>query len=320
MYMNDLLSVTYMSTLRIRAIKRNVPLIFVRFIKTWYCTQSLIVRWNGCYSSSFKVSNGVRQGGILSPLLFSIYMDNLSTLLNNSKVGCFYNGFLYNHLVYADDTAIFAPSARALQSLLGICNKFSLECDIQYNVKKSVCMVAKPKSWKIRLYPTLYLNGRALDIVDKYNYLGYQFDSDLNDNDSILKHCRSLYIRGNTIVRNFRNCTQNVKCELFRSYCSSFYCSHLWYKYNSTTARRLHVAYKAVFRNLFNLNFDASISMHMLAFNVDVLQVILRRNVFSFKKRLLASSNSLINVITQGIQFHFSDTMKAWDKMLYVLT
>ena len=54
-------------------------------------------------SSGFGVSNGVRQGGILSPYLFCVYMDDLSNKLNDIKVGCTIGATLINHLMYADD-------------------------------------------------------------------------------------------------------------------------------------------------------------------------------------------------------------------------
>ena len=62
------------------------------------------VRWGDCISSPFRVSNGVRQGGILSPYLFNVYMDDLGCLLNNY---CCNTGFvsgdnIINHLMYAD--------------------------------------------------------------------------------------------------------------------------------------------------------------------------------------------------------------------------
>ena len=52
-------------------------------------------------SDSFSVSNGVRQGGILSPYLFCVYMDNLSTKLNNVNAGCFMCTELINNLMCA---------------------------------------------------------------------------------------------------------------------------------------------------------------------------------------------------------------------------
>ena len=47
----------------------------------------MYVQWASCESSSFKVTNGVRQGGILSPKLSIVYMDGLSDQMNNSNIG-----------------------------------------------------------------------------------------------------------------------------------------------------------------------------------------------------------------------------------------
>ena len=61
-------------------------------------------------SSGFKVTNGVHQGGILSPYLFCTYADKFSRMLNNVNAGCFVGASLVNHLMYADDLVLLAPS------------------------------------------------------------------------------------------------------------------------------------------------------------------------------------------------------------------
>ena len=53
-------------------------------------------------TTTFSISNGVRQGGILSPNLFSVYMDDLYKLLINSGIGCFIDNVCFNHAYYAD--------------------------------------------------------------------------------------------------------------------------------------------------------------------------------------------------------------------------
>ena len=55
------------------------------------------------------MTHGVRQGGILSHYLFSIYVDGLSEQLNECKTGCKFNDLLVNHLMYADDLVILHP-------------------------------------------------------------------------------------------------------------------------------------------------------------------------------------------------------------------
>ena len=69
-------------------IERGFPLHVVQLLAVWYQTQELQIRWGSSLSDSFNVTNGIRQGGILSPYLFNLVMDGLSVKLNESKVGC----------------------------------------------------------------------------------------------------------------------------------------------------------------------------------------------------------------------------------------
>ena len=62
----------------------------------------------------FTILNGVRQGGILSLKLFSVYMDDLSKLLINSGIGCFIDDVCFSHVFYADDLCLMVPCAIAL--------------------------------------------------------------------------------------------------------------------------------------------------------------------------------------------------------------
>ena len=71
-----------------KLIDRKVPLYLVRFLFFWYKNQRMCVRWGAILSPYFSVTNGVRQGSLLSPYLFNLYIDDLSVRLNNAKVGC----------------------------------------------------------------------------------------------------------------------------------------------------------------------------------------------------------------------------------------
>jgi len=68
------------------------------------------IKWGKHLSEPFHVTNGVRQGGVLSPYLFAVYLDDLSSELNNIKAGCVVGDVLLNHLMSADDTCVFCPS------------------------------------------------------------------------------------------------------------------------------------------------------------------------------------------------------------------
>ena len=67
---------------------RKVPKYLILLLNNWYVLQKLCVRWGGINSCGFGMKNGIRQRPCLSPHLFSVYVDSLSTKLNSSRVGC----------------------------------------------------------------------------------------------------------------------------------------------------------------------------------------------------------------------------------------
>ena len=79
---------------------------FKFFLLSWYCTRQMQVRWGDCLSEAFHVSNGVRQGSVLSPLLFSVYLDGLLSELSDCGVGCFWGSLFAGAFCYADDIVL----------------------------------------------------------------------------------------------------------------------------------------------------------------------------------------------------------------------
>ena len=76
-----------------KLLSRNLPPpppAIVRTVLLWYSEQEVSVLWNNTSSDKFTISNGVRQGGILSPILFTIYLDDLLLKLERAGVGCYW--------------------------------------------------------------------------------------------------------------------------------------------------------------------------------------------------------------------------------------
>ena len=85
----------------------DLPSQVIMLLKNWYVAQKFYVQRESAVSESFKSVNGVRQGGILSPLLCSVYVDELSVNLRSVPYGCYINSVCINHIMYADDTDLF---------------------------------------------------------------------------------------------------------------------------------------------------------------------------------------------------------------------
>ena len=108
----------------------------------------MCARWGNIVSSSFCVSNGVKQGGILSPTLFNVYMESLSTSLNSTNIGGHISGQLLNHLCYADDLCLISMTSAGMQRLLNICKDYAEQQSLHYNGSKSFSMWFKSKTIK----------------------------------------------------------------------------------------------------------------------------------------------------------------------------
>ena len=71
-----------------KLLQRDMCPLFRRFLMSTYCNQQMRVKWNGTISNTFSTSNGVKQGGVHSPILFTVYINELILLLSDQGVGC----------------------------------------------------------------------------------------------------------------------------------------------------------------------------------------------------------------------------------------
>ncbi len=177
------------------------------------------------------VSNSVRPGGILSPYLFNVYMDDLSHELNACTIACITGAILINHLMYADDLVIMCLYSRGLARLLKMCSKYGIENDIRYNSTKSVVMIIRSKQDNKLAVPKFQLNGVELPINKETIYLGHFITEDFRDDRAIQHQCRKLYDKWNMLVRKFSMCSPDVKVSLFRTFCTPMYTAQLLCNY-----------------------------------------------------------------------------------------
>ena len=177
-------------------------------------------------------------------------MDDLSTMLNDSGIGCYVDNVCVNHVFYADDLCLIAPFAIALKQLLNIFHRYSIIVDLNINALKSFCFAFTPKPYKLCL-PCLHI--MPLVYIDSIKYLGFTFSRNHKDDDDILRQMRTLYARSNRIIRIFHNCSTKALIELGRSFCESFYYSHLWSQYNKSSFSKMRVAYNNLYRKILHI-------------------------------------------------------------------
>ena len=124
-----------------KLLNKNVSPTFLHLLANWYCKLHASMFWNGVISPTFDVLCGVRQGGIVSPLLFAIYIDDLLCDLRMSGYGLHICTLFVGAIAYADDKCILSCSCYGLQKMLDICSAYGIEWDnIRFNPTKSQLM------------------------------------------------------------------------------------------------------------------------------------------------------------------------------------
>ena len=156
----------------------------------------------------------MRQGGILSPFLFRVYIRDLIDRVTKLNIGCNYFGTNINLLAYADDIVLLAPSWYGLQYLLKVIESAASDVSMSFNTKKTVCMVFDPCNRRkivCKSFPAFSLAGCNLTFVEHFKYLGHIIDNSTSDDSDINRELKCLFVRANLLCRRFHHCTLQVK-------------------------------------------------------------------------------------------------------------
>jgi Reverse transcriptase (RNA-dependent DNA polymerase) len=149
-----------------KLMQRSLPSNLLSVFENWFDKCFTCVRWGSVYTISFQVSCGIRQGGVLSPHFFAVYIDDIVAKVETLVIGCHLGLFLY-----ADDIFLLASSISALQKLLNVCEYELNLLDLAINSKKSVCTRIGSR-WAAECCVIESLDVNQIHWVDKLRYLG----------------------------------------------------------------------------------------------------------------------------------------------------
>ena len=133
----------------------------------YYASSTAIVSADGVRSSAFKTTEGVNQGGILSPFLFNFFMDSLISEIKDLQIGALLGKSNISILAYCDDILLISPSNGHMNIMLNKCERFAQDWKIEFNPAKSVsfCSSSRPS--------TLFrVCGSAIPAAASFEYLG----------------------------------------------------------------------------------------------------------------------------------------------------
>ena len=164
------------------------------------------------------MSRGVWQGGILSPILFTLYLDDLLIELACTNVGCYWDDMFVGALVYVHDIT------SALRKLLAVCESIGTNLMLKFNPDKTRCIRF---SWKSSggCSSVLTFCGKYVECVKSVLHLGHVLAENLQDDLDIQQCCIK---RANCVLHRFAFCTPVVLSYLLHCFCMSFCGCVLW--------------------------------------------------------------------------------------------
>ena len=286
-----------------KLLDQGMPPIVVRYILVSYKYQKANVRWNGEESRFFGIGNGVKQGAILSAILYCVYTNGIFQQLRRKKIGCHVGGTYVGILGYADDLYLMSPSMDGLQEMLKVCEAYADTHNLKFSTNanpsksKTKCMAYMFKERDLR---EMVLCGNKLPWVDKGKHLGMRIDAkkdNLLTKDIMEKRAR--YIQNcNELVQEFSYTSCRTKAYINRVFNSHAYGSVLW-NLHGKEANMLYNIWSTSIRKIFDLDRRTHRYLIEPISGMEHLKCAIQKRFIRFTKKLETSPKVVVRRLNQ---------------------
>lgn len=253
----------------------------------------MCVRYNMSESNWFCPTNGVKQGGVLSPTLFAIYIDGMLKQLESSKIGCFVGSKYCGIIGYADDVILLSPTQNAMRKMINICEAYADEFLIKFNGNKCQSVIFDKCISSIE--PYFHVNNQVVSSVKEIVYLGYVIKGDRSD-PLVLPIVSAFNKKFNAFIGDLDCVASEVKGSLYQQYCTSMYGVIFTQLYHSN-AKRLCITWRKAMRRMYKL--PSRTHNNLLPIVTDILPADLQINLRFLKHMSLGLNheNSTVNFL-----------------------
>ena len=263
--------------------KFGCPGRFIKMTREFHDGMQARVRDNGAFSEPFPVANGVKQGCVLAPTLFSLMFSAMLTdAYRSGDIGVDIryrtDGKLFNlrrlqakskvqattvrDLLFADDCALYATELQEMQASM---DKFATACSdfgLTISSKKTEVM-HQPAPGVPYLEPRITVNGEHLSVADKFVYLGSTLSRTANIDDEValrISRASVAFGRLRDPVWDRRGLTIQTKLKVYRAVVlpSLLYACETWTVY-SRHAKNLNAFHMRCLRKLLGIRWQDKI-------------------------------------------------------------
>ena len=244
-------------------------------------------------SFEFKDTNEVKQGGNLSQLLFSPYIDELLCKVKKSGSCCHMNGMFCGALGYADDIILLSPSHAGMRDMLSICQQYAEHHYILFNTKKSHAIVFRGARNKSVQYSPLHLNNEVINYTEQEKHLGHLLNANVSGHVDVSLTASSFNRSVNRLMSDLGSLPSDVLSRLFVQYCCNLYGITLC-DMRSRGVERLNVLWRKAIRRIYKIPSRTHNRLLPYIFSKPMLNVLIAKRIVNFLIKLLESEICLV--------------------------
>ena len=239
-------------------VRLQFPTYIWSILNNWYYDLSSSVLWYAQTSDSFPVRQGVFQGAVLSPLLYSIFVNDLLAQLQSSGFGLSINNTYFGALMYADNLALLSNSCFMLQAMLSITYDYAIRWRYSFNAAKSAVLVfgeSPPARARNCLQGSWYIATDHIPQCDSYRHLGILRLVSTSNLGCISERCsagRSAFYALNAVGSRFGCLHPSTSLQLYSSFCLPIYGCKIW-SLTKTELSMLERSHRKILRTIIGL-------------------------------------------------------------------
>ena len=276
----------------------------IRLLLNMYTHQKLQVKWNNTKSDKFSVTNGVRQGGVLSPYLFSFYMDELLVKLKENGVGCHIDHCFVGAFGYADDIILLCPSLEGIRDMIKICEDYASTHSILFNGKKSKYLIFGDYEYNV----SLTVNNEQVPRSDSAIHLGHLLHTGDTYNEMTEDAIKNFNKSVHGFMARFSTCNIITKNRLYHQYCQSMYGSQLWL-ITSPSVKKMYTQWRINHRRVMSVPSRTHCDLLPLIANNMSIETRLDCKYIAFYKSIATSTNRIVKHIAISRLGKYASTM-----------
>ena len=235
------------SSLWCKLIKQGLQGKMLRLIKSLYENVKSCVKYDGCLSDYFSSKIGLFQGEVLSPILYSMYVNDCEMHFIRENCPFLELGLISIFLLmYADDTVLISETSEGLQSMLDALCSYNTEWKLSLNVSKTKIVVFR-NGGVLRENDKWFYHGNEIEVVNEFNYLGLLFNYN-GKFSKTQKHAADQGRKANfALSAKLKNHCFNVETQLsvFDTYVNSIlnYGSEVWGLHKAPDVEKVHSSF-----------------------------------------------------------------------------